>query len=86
MALDSQYDYIVVGGGTAGLVLANRLSEDPDVSVVVIEAGKHADGDPRVAIPAMFTALMGSEHDWAFATVPQVSRYSIFTIRRRIAN
>lgn len=69
----TQYDYVIVGGGTAGLVLANRLSENPNVSVAVVEAGVHADADPRVATPGMFSALMGTEHDWAFATEPQVS-------------
>lgn len=72
MDAPSQYDYVIVGGGTAGLVLANRLSENPDVSVAVIEAGGQADADPRVAIPAMFGALLRSELDWAFATTPQV--------------
>lgn len=69
---ESSYDYVIIGGGTAGLVLANRLSEDPGVSVAVIEAGGHADADPRVAIPATFFNMFGSELDWAFVTEPQV--------------
>ena len=44
------YDYIICGGGTAGLVLAARLSENPDISVGVIEAGKNRIGDPLVEI------------------------------------
>lgn len=69
---DEEYDVIIVGGGTAGLVLANRLSENPLVSVLVIEAGVNAASDPRVAVPGLFNAIVGTEHDWAFATQPQV--------------
>lgn len=68
-------DYVIVGGGTAGLVLAYRLSEDPTKSVVVLEAGKDMTADPRVQIPAMWTTLMGSEVDWQLKTSPQVGAY-----------
>ncbi|KAJ5930322.1 glucose-methanol-choline oxidoreductase [Penicillium verhagenii] len=64
-------DYVIVGGGTAGLVLACRLSEDPTKSVVVLEAGKDLTADPRVQIPAMWTTMMGSEGDWQLKTTPQ---------------
>lgn len=68
-------DYVIVGGGTAGLVLAYRLSEDPTKSVVVLEAGKDMTADPRVQIPAMWTTLMGSEADWQLKTSPQVGTH-----------
>lgn len=67
------YDYIVVGGGTAGLVVASRLSEDPNVSVLVIEAGGDKSKDPFVNIPGFMGALYGKEeYDWNFSSVPQV--------------
>lgn len=64
------FDYIVVGSGTAGSVLAARLSEDPAISVAVIEAGGPA-VDPRVADPLAWPTLQGSAIDWGHATVPQ---------------
>jgi choline dehydrogenase-like flavoprotein len=66
-------DYVIVGGGTAGLVLALRLSENPNTSVIVLEAGKDLIQDPRVQIPALWTTLMGTDADWQFQTAPQVS-------------
>lgn len=74
---ETNYDYVIVGGGTAGLVLANRLSENKDVTVVVLEAGGDATADPRTFVPAGWPNAMGSELDWNFATAPQVW-YSLF--------
>jgi choline dehydrogenase-like flavoprotein len=70
-------DYIVIGGGTAGLVVANRLTENPNVSVLVFEAGPNLTEDPRVNIPALWTTLMGSTADWQFSSVPQVSNQRV---------
>jgi choline dehydrogenase-like flavoprotein len=56
-------DYVIVGGGSAGCVLAGRLSEDPDVSVLVLEAGA-PDVAPEIRIPFAFPALFKSSHDW----------------------
>ena len=67
-----EYDFIVVGGGTAGLVVANRLTEDPGIQVLVIEAGKNELQNPAVAIPALWPSLLGTELDWNFSSVPQV--------------
>lgn len=69
------YEYIVVGGGTAGLVVASRLSENPEVSVLVIEAGGDKSNDPFVQTPGLIGAMYGKEeYDWNFSSVPQVSK------------
>ncbi|KAJ5633291.1 glucose-methanol-choline (gmc) oxidoreductase [Penicillium lividum] len=65
-------DYIIIGGGTAGLVVATRLSEDPDIHVVVLESGPDRTADPRVKDPNAWQSLCGSELDWQIKTVPQV--------------
>jgi pyridoxine 4-oxidase len=64
------FDWIILGAGTAGSVLAARLSEDPAVSVALIEAGGKST-DPMVSDPRAWPALQGTAIDWNFATVPQ---------------
>jgi len=68
----TSYDYVIIGGGTAGLVVASRLSEDPSTSVLVLEAGADLTADPRVNIPIFYAALIGSDADWKFHSSPQV--------------
>lgn len=68
--LSVDYHYIVVGGGTAGCVVAGRLSEDPDTRVLLLEAGP-AEGPAAMAVPPAWLGLIGSEVDWAYTTVPQ---------------
>ncbi|XP_064488257.1 4-pyridoxate dehydrogenase-like [Ornithodoros turicata] len=64
-----QYDYVIVGGGSAGCVLANKLSEDPNITVLVIEAGKSEDATTLIPLTA---SLQINEHfDWKYRTVPQ---------------
>ncbi|KAI0179789.1 putative GMC oxidoreductase [Hypoxylon sp. FL1284] len=72
MALDT-YDFIVIGGGLAGLVVAARLSEDSRHRVLVLEAGDDLSSDPRIKTPASWVFLQGTEVDWGFQTEPQSS-------------
>jgi choline dehydrogenase-like flavoprotein len=64
------FDYVVVGAGSAGCVLAARLSEDPATDVLLLEAGPR-DRKLEIRIPAAFSKLYGSAVDWAYRTVPQ---------------
>ncbi|KAH6615463.1 hypothetical protein B0J18DRAFT_412843 [Chaetomium sp. MPI-SDFR-AT-0129] len=66
---NSSFDFIVVGGGTAGCVVAGRLAENPDVKVLVIEAGVGNPGqDAAITTPARAFELRDSEHDWSYKT------------------
>ena len=65
-----EYDYIVVGGGSAGSVVASRLSEDPNVSVLLLEAGG-MDREMEIHVPLAYVDLQLSGVDWSELTVPQ---------------
>lgn len=67
---DEAFDYVIVGAGSAGCVLASRLSENPNVTVLLIEAGG-MDSMPDIHIPSSHGNLLGSKVDWAYRTVPQ---------------
>ncbi|MDQ0474247.1 GMC family oxidoreductase [Labrys wisconsinensis] len=66
-----EYDYIIVGAGSAGCVLASELSRDRDTRVLIVEAGR-GDWSPMIHMPAGIQSLIeGTAHNWAFRTVPQ---------------
>jgi choline dehydrogenase-like flavoprotein len=64
---DPAYDYVIVGAGSAGCVLAARLSEDPDVSVLLIEAGP-PDTNENIHVPVAFGSLFRTQVDWDYST------------------
>ncbi|WAR09336.1 DHGL-like protein [Mya arenaria] len=69
--VNSTYDYIIVGGGSAGCVLASRLSEDPEIRVLLLEAGGEETGNINISIPVASPAVFNTAWDWAYHTTPQ---------------
>ena len=78
--LNATFDYVIVGGGTAGLTIASRLAANPSISVAVIEAGGfyEADAGNTSVVPGYCTLYAGTDPadtnpliDWGFVTTPQ---------------
>ncbi len=66
----THYDYIVIGAGSAGCVVANRLTENPEKTVLLLEAG-NPDTKPEIQIPLECTNLLGTEVDWGYFSEPE---------------
>ena len=92
---NASYDYVIVGGGTAGLTIATRLASDPAVSVAVIEAGGfyEIDNGNRSVVPGYANFYTGSDPknyqplvDWGFTTVAQTVRAWTASIIKKFMN
>jgi choline dehydrogenase len=65
------FDYVIVGGGSAGCAVAARLAGDPGTRVLLLEAGPAAQGVPEISLPAGYPKLFRSRYDWNYVTLPQ---------------
>src|SRR5262249_59861224 len=83
--INSSHDYIIVGAGSAGCLLANRLTEDSNVKVLLLEAGG-PDKKQEIQIPAAFPKLFKTECDWAYETeeLDHMNRRRMFWPRGRV--
>ena len=70
--MNESYDYIIIGAGSAGCVLANRLSKDPNNSVLLLEAGG-PDTNMNIHIPGAYLKIHKSKQDWGFWTEKQTN-------------
>ncbi|MEU7769392.1 GMC family oxidoreductase N-terminal domain-containing protein [Nocardia sp. NPDC049190] len=75
------FDYVIVGAGSAGCVLANRLTEDPSARVLLLEAGP-TDSLDAIQVPALFSSLFGSEVDWDYELEKQAHYHGSRTFPR----
>jgi choline dehydrogenase len=66
----THYDYIMIGAGSVGCVVANRLTEDPETTVLLLEAG-NPDTKPEIHIPAEHLKLQGTDVDWGYFSEPE---------------
>ncbi|KAL8813516.1 MAG: hypothetical protein Q9223_000938 [Gallowayella weberi] len=69
--LSTNFTHLIIGGGTAGLVVAARLAENRDLVVGILEAGPADYDDPRINVPGRFGETLDTDYDWQFATLPQ---------------
>ena len=65
------FDYLIIGGGTSGLTLANRLSEIPNITIAIIEAGDSVLNNPNVTNVNGFTLALGTYIDWQYESTNQ---------------
>src|SRR4029079_18025455 len=75
------FDFVIVGAGSAGCVLANRLTQDPSVRVLLLEAGPD-DTLETIQVPALFSALFGTDIDWNYQVEQQANYHGSTTFPR----
>ncbi|CAI7574060.1 unnamed protein product [Penicillium pancosmium] len=82
----ASYDYVIIGAGAAGCVLASKLSEDKNVSVLVLEAGGDNTKVFETKVPILFSKLFHTEHDWDYYTVeqPELANRQLYWPRGKI--
>ena len=68
--MQQEFDYVIIGAGSVGCVLAARLSQDPNVRVALLEA-VGSDDAPEISMPVAFPQLFRTKYDWDFATEPE---------------
>ena len=66
MPFKKGFDYVIVGGGTSGCIVASRLTEDPEITVLLLEAGSSDINDYRVKVPGNVAQAYGSDLDWDY--------------------
>ncbi|KAF7508151.1 hypothetical protein GJ744_009592 [Endocarpon pusillum] len=69
--LRHKFTYIVIGGGTAGLVVAARLSENPALTVDIIEVGPVVVDEPTINVAGRLSKTLSTKYDWQFENTPQ---------------
>ncbi|MBX9252496.1 GMC family oxidoreductase N-terminal domain-containing protein [Desmonostoc muscorum CCALA 125] len=81
----SKYDYIVIGAGSAGCVVANRLTEDSETTVLLLEAGG-PDTKPEIQVPVDWPKLWGTEVDWAYSSEeePHLNGRKLYSPRGKV--
>ncbi|KAK5128690.1 hypothetical protein LTR85_000023 [Meristemomyces frigidus] len=75
VAQNATYDYVIAGAGTAGMLLAVVLSENPDITVCVLEAGGDGRTDTNITVPERRGTIQDTMYDWQFMTSPQPGLY-----------